>query len=48
MFNQFFDCLNTRNMDESRHKRNEDLDAYRSSDDKRLKVCVKFYNVLIL
>ena len=42
MFNTFFDTLNTRSLEESHCKRNENLDAYRSADDNRLKVCAEF------
>ena len=38
MFNCLFDCLNTRNLYEGEHKRNENLNAYTSKDDHRLKV----------
>ena len=37
-FNKFFDCMNSRHLQESKQKRNEDLAAYSSSDDERLKV----------
>ena len=33
----FFDMLNMRNLDESAHKRKEDLKPYRSPNDERLK-----------
>jgi hypothetical protein len=38
MFNRFFDCLNTRNLNEATQKRNEDLRPYTRADDDRLKV----------
>ncbi|XP_046375844.2 uncharacterized protein LOC124148655 [Haliotis rufescens] len=34
--NRFFDCLNTRNLEEAKRKRNPDLEAYRTPDDPRL------------
>ena len=38
MFNRFFDCLNTRNIEEGKRKRNPDLDPYRSETDARFQV----------
>ena len=38
MFDRFFDCLNTRDAREGKHKRKPDLDPYRSVEDKRFDV----------
>ena len=46
MFNKFFDCFNTRNLDEQYYKCNDDLKPYRDVDDERVKV--KFYSQLHL
>lgn len=40
IFNKWFDCFNTRNLYESKHKRNDDLKAYTSIDDERIKVII--------
>ena len=39
MFNQLFDCFNTRHLIEAVQKVNSDLMPYKSKDDDRLKVC---------
>jgi hypothetical protein len=46
MFNKFFDCLNTRKLEEATEKRNENLACYSSGDDPRLKVC-KFFCMMV-
>lgn len=46
MFDRFFDCLNTRNAVEGKHKRKPDLDPYRSDKDARLKVPIFLYFIL--
>ncbi len=38
MFDKFFDCMNTRCIQESKHKRKPDLRPYYSPNDSRLKV----------
>ena len=38
MFDPFFDCPNTRNLDEAKLKRKPDLRAYFKPDDSRLRV----------
>ena len=38
MFDKFFDCLNTRNLDEAKQKRKQDLRGYFKPNDKRLDV----------
>ena len=43
MFDRFFDCLNTRNLDEAKFKRKPDLRAYFKPDDSRLKVSLLVY-----
>lgn len=48
MFDRFFDCMNTRNLDEAKFKRKPDLRAYFKPADSRLKVRnLVFYNVLL-
>lgn len=42
VFNKFFDCLNTRSLEEAARKRNKDVDCYRSGDDTRLKVQIVY------
>ena len=37
-FNYLFDCLNTRQLYEAEHKRNDAMLPYKSKDDLRLKV----------
>ena len=39
MFDKFFDCMNTRNLDEGMLKRKPDLNGYFSANDSRLEVC---------
>ena len=39
-FDNFFDCLNVRGLDEHIKKRKPDLAPYRSLGDKRLTVCL--------
>ena len=39
IFDKFFDCMNTRCLQEAGQKRKPDLQPYRSPDDSRLKVC---------
>lgn len=39
LFDKFFDCLNTRSIDEAKYKRKPDLRPYYSAKDSRLKVC---------
>lgn len=38
VFDKFFDCMNTRNLEEAKKKRKPDLSGYFSGDDSRLKV----------
>ena len=38
MFDRFFDCMNTRNLEEAKQKRKPDLKPYFSPTDSRLKV----------
>ena len=40
MFDKFFDCLNTQQAGEGKHKRKPDLDPYRSEYDARLNVSI--------
>ena len=42
MFDRFFDCLNTRRLEEGREKRKPDLDPYKSDKDSRLTVSTVF------
>ena len=41
MFDKFFDCMNTRNLDEGMRKLKPDLNGYFSEKDSRLKVLLK-------
>ena len=43
IFNKFFDCLNTRSLEEAAQKHNNDLACYRTGDDPRLKVYKLYY-----
>jgi hypothetical protein len=47
MFDRFFDCLNTRNLDEAKFKRKPDLRAYFKPTDSRLKVSFPYVWVFI-
>ena len=38
MFDKFFDCFNTRHMEEGRRNRKPDLDPYRSVNDGRFEL----------
>ena len=38
MIDKFFDCLNTRHLEEGKRKRKPDLDPYRNVNDRRFKV----------
>ena len=38
LMNRFFDCLNTRSIDEANRKRNPDLSPYRTVEDERFTV----------
>ena len=40
MFDDFFDCLNVRSLNEWQHKIKPNLKPYRSPNDSRLEVCV--------
>ncbi len=44
-FDRFFDMLNNRCLEEGIRKIKPDLNPYRSSEDKRLKVCVLCTNL---
>jgi hypothetical protein len=43
MFDKFFDCMNTQQAGEGKHKRKPDLDPYRSDKDVRLLVSLPVY-----
>ena len=46
MFDQFFDCLNTRDAREGKKKRKPNLDPYRSVNDKRFTVSLDWISCL--
>ena len=40
--------MNTRCLEEAHYRKNEDLKAYHSADDKRLKVCLNFITYMYI
>ena len=48
MFDNFFDCLNTRRAGEGKQKRKPELEPYRSAEDGRFEVCLYLGSYCIL